>query len=85
MRRALVWLNLYGCEAVRQKFKNSLKTQKMHFLLFLSLCLTASRPYRLSHTNASLDEEEPKFKKSKNVYKKFQNTALLSVDVQNMR
>ena len=32
MRRALVWLNLYGHEAVRCKLKNSLKTQKMHFL-----------------------------------------------------
>ena len=28
----LVWLNLYSCEAVQQKLKNSLKTQKMHFL-----------------------------------------------------
>jgi hypothetical protein len=25
-------LNLYGCEAVRHKVKNSLKTQKTHFL-----------------------------------------------------
>ena len=25
-------LNLYGCEAVRRKLKDSLKTQKMHFL-----------------------------------------------------
>ena len=32
MRRALVWLNLYSCEAVQQKLKNSLKTPKMHFL-----------------------------------------------------
>ena len=24
--------NLYGCEAVGHKLKNSLKTQKMHFL-----------------------------------------------------
>ena len=32
MRRALMWLNLYGCEAVRRKDKNTLK---MHFL-----CLT---------------------------------------------
>ena len=37
MRWALVWLNLYGCEAVRYKLKNSLKTQKMHFCPFLSL------------------------------------------------
>jgi hypothetical protein len=27
-----LWLNLYGCEAVQCKLKNSLKTQKMHFL-----------------------------------------------------
>ena len=27
-----MWLNLYGFEAVRHKLKNSLKTQKMHFL-----------------------------------------------------
>ena len=31
MRRALVWLNLYGSEAVRHKFKNR---PKMHFLCF---------------------------------------------------
>ena len=31
MRRALVWLNLYGCEAVWRKLKNSLKTQKIFF------------------------------------------------------
>ena len=31
MRRALVWLNLYGREAVRHKLKNGQKTQKMHF------------------------------------------------------
>jgi hypothetical protein len=29
MQRALVWLNLYGCEAVQHKLKNSIKTQKM--------------------------------------------------------
>jgi hypothetical protein len=27
MRRALMWLNLYGREAVRHKLKNGLKTQ----------------------------------------------------------
>ena len=32
MQRTLVWLNLYGCEAVRHKLKNGLKTQKRHFL-----------------------------------------------------
>ena len=31
MRRALMWLNVYGREAVRQKLKNRLK---MHFLCF---------------------------------------------------
>ena len=37
MWRALVWLNLYGCEAVRHKLKNGLKTQKRHFLAVLDL------------------------------------------------
>jgi hypothetical protein len=32
MQRALMYLNIYGREAVRRKRKNSLKTQKMHFL-----------------------------------------------------
>ena len=32
MQRALMLFNLYGCEAVRCKHKNSLKTQKIHFL-----------------------------------------------------
>ena len=32
MGRALMWLNLYGCEAVQHELKNGLKTQKMHFL-----------------------------------------------------
>ena len=31
MQRALMWLNLYGCEAVQHKLKNSQKPQKMHF------------------------------------------------------
>ena len=30
MRRALMWLNLYGREAVRHKLKNGLKTPKMY-------------------------------------------------------
>ena len=34
MRRALVWLNLYGREAVRHKLKNR---PKMHFLCFLAI------------------------------------------------
>jgi hypothetical protein len=37
MRRALMWLNVYGHEAVRSKLKNSLKTQKMHFLYVFEL------------------------------------------------
>ena len=39
MQRALVWLNLYGRGAVRHKLKNSLKTQKMHFLPVFELML----------------------------------------------
>ena len=31
-RRALMFLNLYGCEAVGHRLKNGLKTQKMDFL-----------------------------------------------------
>ena len=50
-RRALVWLNLYGREAVWHKLKNRQKTL-IFFCQFLSLCQTASRPYRLSHINA---------------------------------
>ena len=34
MQRALMGLNLYGCEAVRHKLKNM---QKMHFLCFLAI------------------------------------------------
>ena len=52
MQRALVWLNLYGHEPVGHMLRNSLKTQKMHFLTVLSLCWTGSQPYRLGHTNA---------------------------------
>ena len=37
MRRALMWLNLYGHEALRHKLKNGLKTQKMHILAVLGL------------------------------------------------
>ena len=39
MRRALMWLNVYGHEAVRSKLKNSLKTQKKHFLSVFELTL----------------------------------------------
>ena len=52
MRRALIWLNLYGREAVPHKLKNGLKTPKKHSLTVLSFCRTASRPYRLSQINA---------------------------------
>ena len=37
MQRALTWLNLYGCEAVRHNPKNSLKTPKRHFLPIFEL------------------------------------------------
>ena len=37
MQRAIMWLNLYGCEAVQHKLKNGLKTQKMHFLPVIEL------------------------------------------------
>ena len=37
MQKALMQLNLYGCEAVRHKLKNGLKTQKMHFLPLIEL------------------------------------------------
>ena len=45
------WCGIYGREAVQNKLKKGLKTQKMPFCLFLSLCRTASWPYRLSHIN----------------------------------
>ena len=41
MRRALIWLNLCGREAVRHKLKNGLKTQKMHFLPVFELTLAS--------------------------------------------
>ena len=41
MRSALMWLKLYGRGAVQHKLKKGLKTQKMHFCLFLSLCFWA--------------------------------------------
>ena len=37
MGRAMVWLNLYGREAVRHKLKKGLKSQKMHFLTVFEL------------------------------------------------
>jgi hypothetical protein len=39
MQRALMWLNLYGREAIRHKLKKGLKTQKMLFLPVLELIL----------------------------------------------
>ena len=46
MQRALVVLNLCGCEAVWYKLKNTLKTPKMHFLPVFELMsdsLTATK------------------------------------------
>ena len=37
MWRALMWLNLYGHEVLRQKLKNGLNAQKMHFLPIIEL------------------------------------------------
>ena len=34
MQRALMWLNLCGCQAVWRKLKKGVKTQKMHFYFF---------------------------------------------------
>ena len=33
----MMWLNLYGCEAVRHKLKNGQKTPKIHFFPVLGL------------------------------------------------
>ena len=52
MQRALMWLNLYGFEAVRHKLKNRQKCFFGVFRLFLPLSPTASWPYRLSYINA---------------------------------
>ena len=41
-----------GSQAVWQKLKNWVRTQKMHFTPFLSLCRTAWWLYRLSHINS---------------------------------
>ena len=43
MWRALIWLNVYGCEVVWHELKNGLKTQKMHFYPFFEL-MAASPP-----------------------------------------
>ena len=51
MQRALMWLNLYDCEAVRHTLKNRQKCIFGVFRLFLGLCRTASQLYRLSHIN----------------------------------
>ena len=37
MRRALIWLNLYGREAIQYKLKNGSKTPKRHFSPVLGL------------------------------------------------
>ena len=39
MQRALMWLNVYGREAVQQKLKNSQKVPKKHFLAVFELLL----------------------------------------------
>ena len=52
MWRALMRLNLYGCEAVWHKLKNRQKCIFCVFRPFLSLFRTVSQPYRLSHINA---------------------------------
>ena len=41
MRSVSMWLNLYGCQAVRHKPKKGVKPQKMQFTSFLSLRRTA--------------------------------------------
>ena len=53
MPRTLVWLNLYGREAVRCKLKNSLKHKTCIFCLFLMITLVSSpkQPfYTILHT-----------------------------------
>ena len=53
MLRALMWLNLYGHQAVQYKLKKGIKSlKKIAFLPLLSLRPTAWRPYRLSQINA---------------------------------
>ena len=37
MQRALMWLNLYGRQAVQCRLKRGVKTQKMHFYTFFDL------------------------------------------------
>ena len=54
MQRALMWLNLYGCEAVQCKLKNSLKT---HFLSVFELTLD-------SHLNLGLRSKFVRAKQS---------------------
>ena len=62
MRRALVLLNLYGCEAVWHKLKNTLKTPKIHFLPVLehmsdSLTAIQIEPYQCpSHQSILLTQ-----------------------------
>ena len=45
----LVWLNLYGCEAVQHKLKNR---QKMDFLCFISaIWMVSSESWKILHPN----------------------------------
>ena len=57
MRRALVWLNLYGCEAVRHMLKNSLKTQKTHFLPVFELMSDSTPLHALRTTSDQIFEQ----------------------------
>ena len=56
MQSTLMWLNLYGSEAVRYNLKNGLKTQKMHVLPVIELMsdsLTAKIVLLHPHENKS--------------------------------
>ena len=52
MQRAIMWLNLYGCQAICCKLKKGVKAQKMHFYAFFDLGRTTWWPYRLSLIDA---------------------------------
>jgi hypothetical protein len=60
MRRALMYLNLYGCEAVRHKGKNSLKTQILHFLPVFALMLDSHIGWDKSMPFASINPTNPR-------------------------
>ena len=52
MRSVSMWLNLYGCQAVRHKLKKGAKSLKITFSPFLSLRRTAWRAYKLRKIHA---------------------------------